>query len=108
MARETAVGMFCRNLPRPGRLHASSGADPSHDQYPRPMAGQYEGPDCPGTIAGDSLRVPPAGIVRGPVGTTGAHRHMTHPLIHRVWRLCVTLGPIIAIALTLAAGRRWY
>ena len=33
---------------------------------------------------------------------------MTHPLIHRVWRLCVTLGPIIAIALTLAAGRRWY
>ncbi len=32
---------------------------------------------------------------------------MTHPFVHRVWRLCVTLGPIIAIALTLVAGRRW-
>jgi hypothetical protein len=32
---------------------------------------------------------------------------MPHPLVDRVWRVCVTLGPIIAIALTLAAGRRW-
>jgi hypothetical protein len=32
---------------------------------------------------------------------------MTHPLVVRAWRVGVTLGPIIAIALTLAAGRRW-
>lgn len=33
---------------------------------------------------------------------------MNHPLVLRVWRVTVTLGPIIAIALTLAAGRRWF
>ncbi len=33
---------------------------------------------------------------------------MINPLIDRVWRVTVTLGPIIAIALTLAAGRRWF
>jgi hypothetical protein len=32
---------------------------------------------------------------------------MLHPLIHRAWRVTVTLGPIIAFALTLVAGRRW-
>jgi hypothetical protein len=32
---------------------------------------------------------------------------MSHPLVDRAWRVAVTLGPIIAIALTLAAGRRW-
>ena len=32
---------------------------------------------------------------------------MDRVLIHRVWRLAVTLGPIIAIALTLIAARRW-
>lgn len=32
---------------------------------------------------------------------------MDHPLIHRLWRLSVTLGPILAIALTLIAARRW-
>jgi hypothetical protein len=28
-------------------------------------------------------------------------------LTYRLWRVAVTVGPIIAIALTLAAGRRW-
>jgi hypothetical protein len=28
-------------------------------------------------------------------------------LVFRAWRLAVTLGPIIAIALTLVAARRW-
>lgn len=32
---------------------------------------------------------------------------MTKNLHYRLWRLAVTVGPIIAIALTLAAGRRW-
>jgi len=32
---------------------------------------------------------------------------MNHPLVVRAWRVCVTLGPIVAIALTLVAGRRW-
>ncbi len=30
-----------------------------------------------------------------------------HELTHRAWRIAVTIGPLIAIALTLAAGRRW-
>jgi hypothetical protein len=32
---------------------------------------------------------------------------MNHPTLHRVWRIAVTLGPLVAIALTVAAGRRW-
>jgi hypothetical protein len=32
---------------------------------------------------------------------------MDHPLIYRAWRLAVTLGPILAIALVLVAARRW-
>jgi len=32
---------------------------------------------------------------------------MNHQLLHRVWRIVVTLGPLVAIALTVAAGRRW-
>lgn len=32
---------------------------------------------------------------------------MNQTLQYRLWRLAVTVGPIIAIALTLAAGRRW-
>lgn len=32
---------------------------------------------------------------------------MDHPLIYRAWRLAVTLGPILAIALALVAARRW-
>ena len=26
---------------------------------------------------------------------------------HRTWRLAVTVGPLVAIALTLAAGLKW-
>ena len=33
---------------------------------------------------------------------------MTTDLTTRVWRIATVIGPIIAIALTLAAGRRWY
>jgi len=33
---------------------------------------------------------------------------MTHDLIARAWRVAVILGPLVAIALTLAAGRRWW
>ncbi|CAN5550160.1 hypothetical protein BH20CHL7_BH20CHL7_04960 [soil metagenome] len=32
---------------------------------------------------------------------------MQQDLIHRAWRLTVVLGPLVAVALTLAAGRRW-
>jgi hypothetical protein len=32
---------------------------------------------------------------------------MKSHLSYRLWRLAVTVGPIIAIALTLVAGRRW-
>jgi hypothetical protein len=76
-------------------------------QYPGPIAGWYEGPDCPGTPAGDSLRFPCGDAQGAQPGIAGAHRLMSHPLLDRVWRACVALGPIVAIALTLAAGRRW-
>lgn len=32
---------------------------------------------------------------------------MPSTLTYRLWRLAATIGPIVAIALTLAAGRRW-
>ncbi len=32
---------------------------------------------------------------------------MIENLSFRIWRLAVTVGPIIAIALTLTAARRW-
>lgn len=33
---------------------------------------------------------------------------MTTDLATRVWRLAIVIGPLVAIALTLAAGRRWW
>ena len=32
---------------------------------------------------------------------------MTNDLITRAWRLALTIGPLVAIALSLAAGQRW-
>lgn len=32
---------------------------------------------------------------------------MTNNLIGRAWRLAVTIGPLVAIALSLAAGYKW-
>ena len=32
---------------------------------------------------------------------------MAHDLITRAWRLAVTVGPLVAIALTLVAGYKW-
>jgi len=32
---------------------------------------------------------------------------MQHDLLVRAWRVATILAPIVAIALTLAAGRRW-
>jgi hypothetical protein len=36
----------------------------------------------------------------------GAHQ-MTNDLIARAWRLAMTIGPLVAIALSLAAGIKW-
>lgn len=33
---------------------------------------------------------------------------MTHDLAARAWRVAIILSPLVAIALTLAAGRRWW
>ena len=32
---------------------------------------------------------------------------MLKDLVHRTWRIAVTVGPLVAIALTLAAGMKW-
>jgi hypothetical protein len=32
---------------------------------------------------------------------------MTTDLTTRIWRFATVVGPLVAIALTLAAGRRW-
>jgi hypothetical protein len=32
---------------------------------------------------------------------------MNHPLIDRIWRVCVTLSPVVALTITVLAGRRW-
>jgi hypothetical protein len=33
---------------------------------------------------------------------------MFKDLAHRTWRIAVTVGPLAAIALTLAAGAKWH
>ena len=54
--------MFGTNLPRPEapmhRVDAVAGARLSTNQYPRARPRQYQGPDCPGTFARDSLLFP--------------------------------------------------
>ncbi len=32
---------------------------------------------------------------------------MINDLVNHTWRIAMILGPLVAIALTLAAGRRW-
>jgi hypothetical protein len=32
---------------------------------------------------------------------------MFKDLVHRTWRLAITVGPLVAIALSLAAGLKW-
>jgi hypothetical protein len=32
---------------------------------------------------------------------------MRHSFVDRAWRIAVTIGPLIAIALALVAARRW-
>lgn len=32
---------------------------------------------------------------------------MIKHLVHRTWRLALTVGPLVAIALSLAAGLKW-
>lgn len=41
-----------------------------------------------------------------PVTAAGADRMIKH-LVHRTWRLALTVGPLVAIALSLAAGLKW-
>ena len=45
--------------------------------------------------------------VKSPVITAGARPMIKH-LTQRSWRLVVTVGPLVAIALTLAAGMKWH
>ena len=42
-----------------------------------------------------------------PITEAGAQTAMTKELVHRTWRLAVTVGPLVAIALSLAAGLKW-
>ena len=37
----------------------------------------------------------------------GAQRTMIKHYAHRAWRLAITVGPLVAIALTLVAGQKW-
>ena len=52
--------MFRANLPRPGRIHAAGGHSEREERGSTNEPGPegYEGPDCPGTFAGASLRFP--------------------------------------------------
>ena len=109
MARGTAIGMFCRNLPRPSGFDAS----PSANRVVRPVPTAHaRGSTKVRIVPGPSQGIASGSLLRGcvqgaSVGTVGAHLPMTHPFVHRAWRLAVTLGPLVAIALTLVAGRRW-
>ncbi len=44
------------------------------------------------------------------VSELAARRHTKMPsndLLHRTWRLVVTIGPLVAIVMSLAAGLKW-
>jgi hypothetical protein len=44
---------------------------------------------------------------RGFIFVTDRSTGMIKDLAHRTWRIAVTVGPLVAIALTLAAGMKW-
>ena len=44
---------------------------------------------------------------RGFIFVTDRSTGMIKDFAHRTWRIAVTVGPLVAIALTLAAGMKW-
>lgn len=80
------------------------------DRYLRPSTHPYHRPDCPRTFAGLVSAPLPKGARSWTThpNDTGAHRTlMKTDLTTRAWRFATVIGPLLAIALTLAAGRRW-
>ena len=71
---------------------------------------RYHRPDCFGTFAGlaSAAHERMGRVERSRSGHPEPTVPMTTDLATRVWRLAVVIGPLVAIALTLAAGRRWW
>lgn len=78
-------------------------------RYFMPRTPQYHRPDCSGTIAG-LVSVPHTRGVRQARSsrrTPEPTEPMSTDLATRIWRVATVIGPLVAVALTLAAGRRW-
>ena len=79
-------------------------------RYRRPRTPRYHRRDCPGTFAGLVSR----SVIQEP-SYGGPTKHSSDPepspvtrdFLARAWRVATIVGPLVAIALTLAAGRRW-
>ena len=69
----------------------------------------YHRPDCPRTLRRSRFTFPHAGDpVVAPVVERGPDRTpMSNDRITRIWHLAVAVAPLVALALTLVAGRRW-
>jgi hypothetical protein len=92
------------------RVRGRKGSPRRARWYPGTSTPPYQGPDCPGTFAGlVSASLPQGARHRTPYPER--HRSPPNPmktdLAARAWRLATVIGPLLAIALTLAAGRRW-
>lgn len=92
------------------RVRASKGSLRAAHWYLGARTTPYHRPDCPGTFAGLVSAPLPKGARHRTThpNDTGAHRTlMKTDLTTRAWRIVTVIGPLLAIALTLAAGRRW-
>lgn len=58
-------------------------------------------------VSGASLRIPLLDAAIASKRPQEPTCRMSSDLVYRAWRIAVTLGPILAIALTLVAARRW-
>ena len=85
---------------------------------PRPAVRREGRMRSPGGTAGPGPPVPKGRLWAAPINRSlaihlpasivfGAQRTMLKHYAERAWRLAITVGPLVAIALTLVAGQKW-
>lgn len=70
------------------------------------MPTRYHRPDCGGQGCGRRLALHPRRVGQRPTPHPELAL-MIKDVVARSWRFAVTVAPIVAIALTLAAGAKW-
>src|SRR5262245_41542688 len=85
------------------------GSDPSGvgSWYWGPRTTPYHRPGCDRTDRGRRLAIHPSLGREPPIPRSPEPAQMLKDYASRAWRIAVTVGPLVAIALTLAAGLKW-